>query len=163
MNVASSPRATAKYFLLMEELTFRHLYGIDKIVPGSHRVRAASGFFDRDDDWASSATPGLSGMVVAAFEPLEAQGRGFQHGHRKVRGRPAGIVQLWKSLMQSMLSAEHREDEPRSSVKSHNENLLQAVSAVQYESALLQASCEAIRHKSLSGALLPSTTTANPI
>ena len=139
INVASSPRATARYFLLMEELTFRHLYGIDKIVLGSHRVRAASGYDDRDDDWASSANPGLGGMVVAAFEPLEAQGRGFQHGHRKVHGRPAGIVQLWKSLMQNMLSAEHCEDELRSSVKSHNENLLQAVSSVQYESALLPA------------------------
>ncbi|CAE7242551.1 unnamed protein product [Symbiodinium microadriaticum] len=121
------------------QTALRHLMLHTATVPLTDGIGLGSGFFDRDDDWASSATPGLSGMVVAAFEPLEAQGRGFQHGHRKVRGRPAGIVQLWKSLMQNMLSAEHCEDELRSSVKSRNENLLQAVSSVQYESALLPA------------------------
>ena len=97
--VARSPRSTAKFFLLMEELTYRHLYGIDRIKIGHHVVQPVANSHDRDDGWASSSVPALAGFSVAAFEPLEAQGRGFEHGHRKISGRPGTLNHLWEKIL----------------------------------------------------------------
>ena len=41
-----------------------------------------------EDDYASNGEPGLANFATALLSPLEAQGRGFSHGHTKVMGVP---------------------------------------------------------------------------
>ena len=45
-----------------------------------------------EDDFASDGSPGIANFVTSMIEPLEAQGRGFSHGHKKTTGVPASRV-----------------------------------------------------------------------
>ena len=97
-NTAASPRSTAKLFLLLEELSYRHLYSIDSGHLGRYHINAASGMFAREDDFATSGFPGLAGFASAFFKCLEAQARGFCHGHGKVHSIPSSMRGLYVSL-----------------------------------------------------------------
>ena len=83
--VARSPRSQAKFFLLMDHLVSRCLLGM-RVNIG--RVLDGSRLSCEEDDFASTAEPGLAGFAVASLAPLEAQGRGFSHAHRKVHAVP---------------------------------------------------------------------------
>ena len=41
-----------------------------------------------EDDHASNGEPGLANFATSVLSPLEAQGRGFSHGHTKTLGVP---------------------------------------------------------------------------
>ena len=41
-----------------------------------------------EDDYASNGELGLTNFATTLLSPLEAQGRGFSHGHKKVMGVP---------------------------------------------------------------------------
>ena len=97
-NTAASPRSTAKLFLLLEELSYRHLYRIDSAHLGCYHINAAAGMFAREDDCASSGFVGLAGFATALFKCLEAQARGFCHGHGKVHSIPTSMRGLYDSL-----------------------------------------------------------------
>ena len=129
--VASYPMCTAKFFMLMEELNFRHLYGVDSMYLGQFRLRRTLGHFNVEDDYASSGVPGIPGFVLALLEALEAQGRGFQHGHRKTIAKPAfANINLKEILL--------RDGVDLATVMSlENQQLAQKAETIQYESATL--------------------------
>ena len=52
-STAASPRATAKLFLLLEELSYRHLYRVDRAWLGNFRISPVGGQ-NREDDFASN-------------------------------------------------------------------------------------------------------------
>ena len=81
--IAQSPRAQAKFFLLMDDIADIYFMGMDDSYIGRHQVQQSFPHKYREDNLASTAIPSLGGYGVAELEPFEAQGRGFQHGHRK--------------------------------------------------------------------------------
>ena len=89
-NTAASPRSTAKLFLLMEELSYRHLYRVDRAHWGNFHIAPAAGTSEREDDYASNGLRGLADFVTALFKCIESQARGFAHGHGKCHGIPNG-------------------------------------------------------------------------
>ena len=130
--VAAHPACTAKFFLLMEELNFRHLYGVDSMTLGTHKLARAIGQQAIEDDFASSGVPGIAGFVLSILEALEAQGRGFQHGHRIVRAIPGLAEELQLKNEEDLTAGGLRER-----IRLHNEKLIAKVETLQYEKATL--------------------------
>ena len=81
--IAQSPRAQAKFFLLMDDIADIYFMGMDQSFIGRHYVQQSFHHKHREDQLASTAIPSLGGYGVAELEPFESQERGFQHGHRK--------------------------------------------------------------------------------
>ena len=79
--VAADPRAQAKFFLLMSELHYRFIVGIERLHIG--RAVLARPLRPVQDDVASSLQPCIAPGTTDVQAPLEAQGRGFTHGHGK--------------------------------------------------------------------------------
>ena len=79
--VAADPRAHAKFFLLMSELHYRFLIGVECLQIG--RAVLARRVHSVQDDVASSLQPSIAPGTTDVQAPLEAQGRGFSHGHGK--------------------------------------------------------------------------------
>ena len=94
---SESPRSTAKVFLLMEELSYRHLYRVDQAWLGNFRLKSPGGLW-KEDDFASNGLRGFADFVTAFFKCIEAQARGFAHGHGKVHSIPDGTLGLLKCL-----------------------------------------------------------------
>merc|ERR1712102_201209 len=86
----------------------------------------------REDDFASDIQIGIAQVPRSALKPLEAQGRGFTHGHEKIisvlRTRAARLKQLFTKAA----ATEHGEDELRQA----REAVLQAACTLQYDSAV---------------------------
>ena len=97
-NTAASPRSTARLFLLMEELTYKHLYRVDHAHLGNFHLSSAASYQDREDDLASNGFCGLAAFAGALFKVIESQLRGFAHGHGKVHSVPDGSKELHDSL-----------------------------------------------------------------
>ena len=81
--IAQSPRAQAKFFLLMDDIADIYFMGMDYSFIGRHHVQQSFHHRYREDQLASTAIPSLGGYGVAELEPFESQERGFKHGHRK--------------------------------------------------------------------------------
>ena len=81
--IAESPRAQAKFFLLMDDIADVYFMGMDYSFVGRHHVQQSFHHKFREDTLASTAIPSLGGYGVAELEPFESQARGFEHGHRK--------------------------------------------------------------------------------
>ena len=79
--VAADPRAQAKFFLLMSELHYRYIVGVDRLHIG--RAILARPQTAVQDEVAASLQPCLAPGTTDVQVPLEAQGRGFTHGHGK--------------------------------------------------------------------------------
>ena len=79
--VARDPRAQAKFFLLMSELHYRYIIGIERLHIG--RTTLARPLQPVHDEVAASLQPCISPGTTDVQAPLEAQGRGFTHGHGK--------------------------------------------------------------------------------
>ena len=80
--IAQSPRAQAKFFLLMDDIADIYFMGMDFSFIGRHHVQQSFHHRYREDQLASTAIPSLGGYGVAELEPFESQERGFKHGHR---------------------------------------------------------------------------------
>ena len=89
--VAQSTRMQAKFWLLMDDLVDRYLLSIGFSYVGSHRSECLLNYKFIEDDFCSSGELGLAGFALDEQEPLEAQARGFTHGHRKVYGVPEAM------------------------------------------------------------------------
>ena len=61
-RTAASPRSTAKLFLLLEELYYRHLYRVDHAQLGNFKIRSASGALLKEDDFAVEISRGSAGF-----------------------------------------------------------------------------------------------------
>ena len=90
--LARHPSIQARLFLLMEQLTITELLCVE----GAFIGRMALGSLDpgitcweQEDSYASNGSPGLANFATYMIEPLESQGRGFAHGHKKVNGVPS--------------------------------------------------------------------------
>ena len=129
--VASSPRAQAKFFLLMNDIVDVHLLGMDGCSVG--RLGRAN-YKHREDELASSGIPGLAGFGAAELEPFEAQDRGFQHGHRKVYGVPG------TPLSELLRDCRHTNpDALLAFMQAYKAALKACAETVQYETAALPA------------------------
>ena len=91
--VAAHPTIQARLFLLLEGVLLTEMLCVQdafigevslNVVPNSMPPRCTS----YEDDYASNGEPGLANFATALLSPLEAQGRGFSHGHTKVMGVP---------------------------------------------------------------------------
>ena len=100
-DTAASPRSTAELFLLMEELSYRHLYRVDRAWLGNFKLASPTGATAREDDVASHGLRGLADFIIALFKCIEAQARGFAHGHGKVHSIPDGTLGLLRCLPES--------------------------------------------------------------
>ena len=68
--IAQSPRAQAKFFLLMDDIVDIYFMGMDDSFIGRHHVQQSFHHKLREDDLASTAIPSLGGYGVAELEPV---------------------------------------------------------------------------------------------
>ena len=122
--VASDPRAQAKFFLLMSELHYRYLIGVDSLHIG--RTTLARPWPPRQDELAATLQPCISPGTTDVQAPLEAQGRGFTHGHGKGHS-VLGATLRW--LRRGIAGGLEK------AVKTLREGLLRAAATTQYDSA----------------------------
>ena len=105
--IAQSPRAHAKFFLLMDDIADVYFMGMDYSFIGRHHVAQSFHHKHREDQLASTGIPGLGGYGVEELEPFESQARGFQQGHRKKYAIPKNkereIIDKFKSHNQTEL------------------------------------------------------------
>ena len=148
IHTASSPRATYKLFTLFEELSYRHLYKVDKAWLGNFRLTPVNSLHSREDDFASNGVRGLADFTTAIFKCIEAQARGFAHGHGKIHSIPDGVTGLRQCL--EKVTAEitshglHPTDElvermVTKYTETYNQAVIASASTRQYESSTLTA------------------------
>ena len=101
---AASPASTASFWLLRQELAYRHFYRMDGMHIGKHHLTSCDARQAREDNLASSGTAGLSGFGESSLCPGEAQARGFEHGHDKKTSIPKGHYMQYEEL-KAILSA----------------------------------------------------------
>ena len=135
--VARSPVTQARVFLLMEEIILTQILGVHSAYIGQHcfddpdmpsRLRVA-----KDDHMASNASLGVADFVESLLMPLEAQGRGFAHGHKKVISLPNDSAAKLQTLFAKDGLA------MQAAVKQMRQQIVDAVSVVQYDTATLPA------------------------
>ena len=133
--IAQSPRAQAKFFLLMDDIADIYLMGIDHSFIGRHHVQQSFHQSRREDNFASTAVPSLGGYGIAELEPFESQARGFEHGHRKKyaipKTREREVIQLFKEEDEAALHG---------LLNALKTALLRCAETVQYEASTLPAS-----------------------
>ena len=89
--VAAAPMVQANLFLLLDTLVHNHLLGARRVFLGKKKYDSNYRWEHEpyvEDDFSSSGTVGLAGCVRALIKALEAQGRGFAHGHEKAHSEP---------------------------------------------------------------------------
>lgn len=132
--IAASPRAQAKFFLLMDDIVDIYLMGFDQSFYGRHHVQASFHQSDREDSFASMAAPALGGYGIAGLEVMESQERGFQHGHRKTYSIPhtkeRHVIDLFKDKDGAAL---------HSLLKAMRDALVACAATLQYEASTLPA------------------------
>ena len=147
--VASYPTIQARLFLLMEQLTITELLGGLRASIGCEQLDSLDPWprgtiYKCEDDYISDGSPGLANFMTCLLEPLEAQGRGFVHGHKKVTGVPRlSAANIKRIFTQGDAQVSSFMTQMRAAV-------LQAASTLQYESAVLPA-------KQMDVTVLPTT------
>ena len=88
------------FYLIQEELSSRHLSGIDRIKQGHFKVKRVTNAHASEDNFASSGARGLADLLLVVLQPDESQERGFVHGHRKEYGVSNGHDEQYQALLQ---------------------------------------------------------------
>mgnify|MGYP003323513258 CR=1 FL=1 len=122
--IAESPRAQAKFFLLMSELHYRFIIGVERLHIG--RTTLARPRRPVHDDVASSLQPCIAPGTTDVQAPLEAQGRGFTHGHGKGHAVVGPTIKWLRKAVTSGLMPE---------VQNLRQALLDTAVTVQYDAA----------------------------
>ena len=133
--LAKHPMLQVQLFLLMDDLVHSELLCMKAFIGltkyGHRNVEPA-----REDDFASNGQIGIAELPRSGLKPLEAQGRGFTHGHEKIisvpRTRAAQLKQLFAAT-----ATEHGEDELSRWCQQTREAVLRAACTLQYDSAVL--------------------------
>ena len=89
--VALRPMLQANLFLLLDALTHQHLLCARRTFLGKQLYDPCwrwQGEPPVEDDFCSSGDFGVAGFVRGVVKALEAQGRGFAHGHEKLHSEP---------------------------------------------------------------------------
>ena len=99
--VATRPMVQAKLFLHLDAITHQNLLCVRRAFLGKRKNGPCYKWCDElavEDDFASSGDFGVAALIHALIKALEAQGRGFAHGHEKHHSEPRtkaiDIIQL---------------------------------------------------------------------
>jgi len=134
--VASHPSIQARLFLLLEELTITELLCSTGAFIGNHSFESKDygiHFHQREDEYMTNGSPGLANFLACLIEPLESQGRGFSHGHKKVNGVPHTRIETMEKMFQAP------DDDLKHILGNIRKTFLKAVSTIQYDTAELPA------------------------
>ena len=121
----------------MQEIILTQILGVETAHIGQHvlddvelplRLRMA-----KDDHLASNGAVGVAEFVESILMPLEAQGRGFAHGHEKVISLPNYSAAKLKALFAKENVA------LQAAMQQMRQQIVDAVSLVQYDTATLPA------------------------
>ncbi len=136
-RLAKNPRALAKFFLLMQELGCRHLLGIDDLHIGKRFIQPSArlprdgstqNVALREDSFAASGGPSLVGFPMAAFGPMESQGRAFiPHAHVKVHAAMGLRLRELRQLFDAP------DEQLQSRLNDYTTALLDAAASIQYD------------------------------
>ena len=133
--LAKHPMLQVRLFLLMDELVHSELLCMKAFI-GKTKYGHRDAEPAREDDFASTGQIGIAEIPRSALKPLEAQGRGFTHGHEKVisvpRTRAARLKQLFAAN-----ATERGEDELTQWCRQTRDAVLRAACTLQYDSAVL--------------------------
>ena len=109
--LAKHPMLQVELFLLLDELVHAELCCMEAFIGmRKYGIRNAEQPV-REDDFASSIQIGIAQFPRSALKPLEAQGRGFTHGHEKIISVPRTRAARLKQLFTKAAATEHGEDE----------------------------------------------------
>ena len=122
----------------MEEMAHRELLCTDAFL-GERKFQSARQGNEpaREDDYATHCQIGIAQLIRAALKPLEAQGRGFSHGHGKYISVPRTRAARLKAQFARAAATEHGEQELANFCSAARRALLRAASTLQYDSAVL--------------------------
>ena len=133
--LAKHPMLQVRLFLLMDDLVHSELLCMKAFI-GLQKYGHRDAEPAREDDFASTGQIGIAEIPRSALKPLEAQGRGFTHGHEKVisvpRTRAARLKQLFAAN-----ATERGEDELTQWCQQTRDAVLRAACTLQYDSAVL--------------------------
>ena len=139
--VAKQPMVQANLFLLLDALTHQHILCARTVFLGKQKYDPTSRWQNEpycEDDFSSSGDLGIAGLIHAVLKALEAQGRGFAHGHEKTHSEP-----MTKAIDLVMLFDGRKDDQLESSLKAwmakHREACLKDAVSKQYDSAVESA------------------------
>ena len=133
--LAKHPMLQVELFLLLDDLVHTELCCMEAFI-GKTRYGIRDKQPVREDDFASSIQIGIAQFPRSALKPLEAQGRGFTHGHEKIISVPRTRAARLKQLFTKAAATEHSEDELSRWCQQAREAVLQAACTLQYDSAV---------------------------
>ena len=122
--VAADPRAQAKFGILMTELHYRFVMGVERLHIG--RLTLARPLIPVHDEIAASLQPCVAPGTTDVQAPFEAQGRGFFHGHGKGHSIIGPSIKWLRAAVLNGLA---------DAAKKLRESLLSMAVTVQYEAA----------------------------
>ena len=101
--VAAHPMTQANLFLLLDALTHQHLLCVRNVFLGHQKYDPSSHWRQEpstEDGFASTGDVGIAGLARGLVKALEAQGRGFAHGHEKIHSEPqTKAIDLWHLIL----------------------------------------------------------------
>ena len=126
-RLARNPRALGRLWLLMSDLTCKHLFGMDDLHMGRHVIHPRCLLAHREDNFCGSTDASLFCCPQGALAPMESQGRCFvPHAHMKIHAPAA----LGLRHLRHMLLAEPEAMEQ--ALQDYMTALLEAATALQY-------------------------------
>ena len=133
--LAKHPMIQVRLFLLLDELVHSELLCTSAFIGVRKYGHRDHGPF-REDNFATTGEIGIAHFPRSAMKPLEAQGRGFTHGHEKIISVPRMRAAKLKELF-TAAATEHREDALTEWCRKAREAVLEAACSLQYDSAVL--------------------------
>ena len=136
-ELAKHPMLQAELFLLMDKVTHRELLCMKAFLGGYNYgddTRTRDPY--QEDDLASTMEIGIAEFPRSCLKPLEAQGRGFTHGHEKIISVPKIRAARLYELFTKAASCSETPNELTAWVRRGREAILQAASTLQYDSAV---------------------------
>ena len=133
--LAKHPMLQVELFLLMDKLVHTELLCMNAFI-GEYRYCGDCRVPPQEDDFASTLQIGIAEFPRSALKPLEAQGRGFTHGHEKIISVPRMRAARLKELFMKSTSGKEPTDELAIWCRKAREAVLQAASMMQYDSAV---------------------------
>ena len=102
-HVAKHPSIQAELFLLMEECVQTELLCVRNAFMGRKSLAGQVDWPEIEDDYATTGEPGIGNILRSLLKPIEAQGRGFSHGHQKSNSAPQLSAARLKDLFLSLI------------------------------------------------------------
>ena len=146
--VATRPMVQAKLFLHLDAISHQNLVCTRRVFLGRQKLDPCRKWSNEpavEDDFASSGDLGVSGLVCLTLKALEAQGRGFAHGHENHHSEPRvkaiDIIQLFLGC-NDLGAAEHthnKEQMLNAWMDAHRKACLSDAATKQFDSAVESA------------------------